>query len=118
MIGRVGWSMILSVSISSPEKQKENRGFGSEVGSASGGGLRKVNVNLQSLFLFDSDVRVNDRPVQLAHLAAYVIPPTSTWITYGHNEVSSFNFIAYDGFSDLFHFLDFNGGALGGLLSP
>ena len=29
----------------------------------------KVNVNLESLFLFGSDV--NDRPVQLAHLAAY-----------------------------------------------
>ena len=74
----------------------------------------KVNVNLESLFLFDSDV--NDRPVQLAHLCC--LPPTSTWTTYGHNEVSSFNFIAYDGFSDLFHFLYFNGGALGGLLSP
>ena len=35
---------------------------------ACGGALREVNLNLESLFLFDSDV--DDRPVQLAHLAA------------------------------------------------
>ena len=83
--------MIPSISISSPGKQRD-RGFGSEVGSGQRctGGLMKVNVNLESLFLFDSDV--NDRPVQLAHLCC--LPPTSTWTTYGHNEVSSFNFIA------------------------
>lgn len=69
MVGHVGWNMILSVSISFPEKQKGFVDLVVKLGVDSGGGLREVNVNFESLFSFDLDV--NDRPVQLARLAAY-----------------------------------------------
>ena len=90
------------------DEQKGNRGFvklGVDRG-ACGGGLREVNVNLEGLFLFDSDV------AQIC--LSWSLPVTTNInLTYSHNEISSFSFIAYDAFSDLSHFLDFNGGVLG-----
>lgn len=44
MVGHVGWNMILSVSISFPEKQKGFVDLVVKLGVDSGGGLREFNL--------------------------------------------------------------------------